>query len=98
MREDKDAAVKAVLKKAEKWALAASCRGANATGSIMAYSLPPVILPSSALQKQLRNRLNSTLATRYAPVPTCGLPNYPPILVQQVAGSAMAPLKSKNHV
>ena len=92
--EDRDQAVKEMLKKAKIWALTATCKGASKESSIMAYSLPPVTLPSSALQRQLKKRRNSTLGTRtdLAPMPMCNQPNaFLPMSPQQIAtGVAMA--------
>ena len=68
--------------------------GPNTPGSLMVYSLLPVTLPSSALQKQLKKRMNSTLAIRSALAPTYEVPNYQPISVQKAAGAAMVSMLS----
>ena len=73
------------IKKTNIWALTASYKGVSTEGSLVVYLLQPVTLTSSALQKQLKKRLNSMLGTRTELIPMNGLPNYLPGPVQQVA-------------
>ena len=90
--------MKAIFMKVKTWVLIASFKGASTEESLLEYSMQPVTLPSSVLQKQLKKRLNSMLGpsgfTWMEVVPTCGLTNYPPVLMYQVTTAAMAYMTS----
>ena len=91
--EDRDPAVKTILKKAKIWAIVASWEGPRTEGSLVEYSLPPVTFPSVALQKQLKKRPNTTPGNTRELVlpPMCNQPNgFNAILPQQVATAVIA--------
>ena len=89
----RDPAVKSMLTPVKVWALLASRKTTNKEGSIMSYTFPHVTMVSSALQKQLKKRLNVTLGTRLVqlPIPICNQPKgFNAMSPQQVAIAAVA--------
>ena len=62
--EGRDRKVAKLLLPVAQWTLMAACRGTTGDQSAMAYVLPPITMPSKALQKRMKQRLDATLGKR----------------------------------